>query len=211
METTIEMLKFLPERGKPLNLSVETGRHLPHGKREYTLRKDSGEGSRFTGTENLNTEIDSLRLRLSFYPTEVRINCQEVERAKLAPFNAGQIIKYPMGNALGRSIEPLTPPPTKGVETAPSCFNTLAGGVLCRVALTDRQRQWTGFFGPKNQSETKHWKALDKLVINNLWEIHSQRLDLMTEEDLQNFHDRLNWRDEPGINESSIGKGEKLP
>ena len=68
METTIETFKFLAERGKPLRLLVDQRCQLPNGKMEYTLRKDSGEELEVTGSQDLHTEIDSLRLRLRFYP-----------------------------------------------------------------------------------------------------------------------------------------------
>ena len=164
----LELLKMLSDNGGPLHLTV----HEEEG--NFMISRDGGPS--LPEPASVQGAMNNFRNRLAHYPQEVTINGERLETTP-PPRSALALTQTPQGPNFSNC-----PDTRLQEEESPLMthnFNTIAGGVCCRIGrqTSKEEQEQQVYLSPIEGSGNGQYRLLSAIKLEAHTEIHTQELD----------------------------------
>ena len=177
-----EGLKILMQDGTPLQLEVSQAKTSPNDPNWFWVKAKDRGNFKIKASYDVNLLIRELRGILRFYPNEVRINGQTIDREPPPELAKVFITKYNGQEERSHSfrkynLEDLESKEYQGYFPE----NTVAGGVLCYLPQhweKEKISYWSEIPGP-----FRHRRALMKVQVMPMYILENQEMDAINSED----------------------------
>ena len=178
MQFNLETARALGYTGQPLELLVTTDSADAPEKRTFTVKNRDGRQFQVTERQPLENLVRDLGSALRFYPAAVRINGGPVETGPFPGLARVFTTDYEENNRRYSSFSSHHPDPENPL---PGGFNTLAGGVLCRLnhPLTLKKEVYFSAL----PGETRNWQRARQVEIKPILVIETGEMDRMGREE----------------------------